>query len=77
MPAGQSSWIRRSMGLALSWHLLRRSLALQGAARNAALATVISRPAAEVDQVAARRVDSWHVREKFSSGSPGRRPPTR
>jgi hypothetical protein len=34
--------IRRSVGLALSWHLLRRSLALQEAQGNAALATVIS-----------------------------------
>jgi hypothetical protein len=29
MPPGRSSWIRRSVGLALSRHLLRRSLALQ------------------------------------------------
>lgn len=42
MPAGQTSWIRRSMGLALSRHLLRRSLALRGAAGNAVLSTVIS-----------------------------------
>jgi len=42
MAAGQSSWIRRSMGLALSRHLLRRSLARQGARGHAALATVIS-----------------------------------
>ena len=45
MPAGQPSWIKRSLGLALSRQLLRRSLALQGAAGNAVLSTVISRPA--------------------------------
>ena len=45
MPTGQSSWIRRSMGLALSRQLLRRSLARQGAQGNAVLARVIIRPA--------------------------------
>ena len=45
MPAGQSSWIRRSMGLALSRHLLRRSLARQGTRGKAMLATVIAGPA--------------------------------
>ena len=42
MPPGWSSWIRRLVGLALSRHLLRRSLALQESQGNAALATVIS-----------------------------------
>jgi hypothetical protein len=45
MPAGQSSWVRRSLGLALSRHLLRRSLARQGDQGSAVLATVIARPA--------------------------------
>jgi hypothetical protein len=45
MPVGRSSRIRRSMGLALSRHLLRRSLARHGTRGQAALATVISRPA--------------------------------
>ena len=44
MPAGQSSWIRRSMGLALSRQLLRRSLARQGA-RGKAMLTVVAGPA--------------------------------
>lgn len=43
MPPGRSSWIRRSVGLALSRQLLRRSLALRQAQGNAALATVISK----------------------------------
>lgn len=42
MPPGRSSWIRRSIGLALSRHLLRRTLALQEAQGKSALATVIS-----------------------------------
>ena len=46
MPAGRSSWIKRTMALALSRHFLRRSLTLQGASGNAVLSTVISRPAA-------------------------------
>ena len=45
MPAGQPCRIRRSMGLGLARHLLRRSLLLQGAAGIAGLSTVISRPA--------------------------------
>jgi hypothetical protein len=44
MPAGQPSWIKRTLGLALSRQLLRRSLALQEATGNAALSTIISRP---------------------------------
>jgi hypothetical protein len=47
MPPGQTSWIRRSVGLALSWHLLRRALAVQGTAGRTALATVISTPVRE------------------------------
>jgi hypothetical protein len=44
MPPGRPSRIRRSLGLALSRHLLRRCLALQGGRGAAALATAISRP---------------------------------
>jgi hypothetical protein len=47
MPAGKTSWIRRSMGLALSRHLLRRSLALHGASGNAVLSTAISSTATQ------------------------------
>ena len=47
MPVGQSSSIRRWMGLALSRQLLRRSLALQGAAGTAMLWTVIASPRPE------------------------------
>jgi hypothetical protein len=46
MPAGQSSWIRRWMGLALSRHLLRRALAVQGQGEDV-LETVISTPVRE------------------------------
>jgi hypothetical protein len=45
MPAGRSSWIKRTMALALSRQLLRRSLTLQEASGNAVLSTVISRSA--------------------------------
>jgi hypothetical protein len=61
MPAGQSSWIRRWMGLALSRHLLRRALAVQGGRGEDVLETVISTP----------------VRETFVLGSPGRPEQTR
>jgi hypothetical protein len=49
MPPRRPSWVRRSVGLVLSRYLLRRSLALQGAA---ALATVISRPVTVADRAA-------------------------
>jgi hypothetical protein len=44
MPPGRPSRIKRSVGLALARHLLRRCLALQGGRGRAALATAISRP---------------------------------
>jgi hypothetical protein len=46
MPPGRASWIRRSVGLAVARHLLRRSLTRQGAGREAVLATVIAGSAA-------------------------------
>ena len=42
MPPGWSSWLRRSVGLALSRHSLRRSLVLQEARGDVPFATVIS-----------------------------------
>lgn len=54
MPAGHASWIRRSMGLALSRHLLRRSLALHGAPGKAVLATILSKPVGEDAETTAR-----------------------
>jgi hypothetical protein len=42
MPLGTVFLDQAVVGLALSWHLLRRSLALQEVQGNAALATVIS-----------------------------------
>jgi hypothetical protein len=42
MPPGRTSRIRRSLGRATSWYLLRRSLTVQGARGQAALARVIA-----------------------------------
>jgi hypothetical protein len=44
MPPGRSSWLRRSVGLALARGALRRALAEQGPRGQAVLATVVSRP---------------------------------
>lgn len=51
-PPRRFSWIRRSVGLTLSRHLLRRCLVLQGARAEAALATVISKPTVARDESA-------------------------
>jgi hypothetical protein len=50
-PPRRFSWIRRSVGLTLSRHLLRRCLVLQARAE-AALATVISKPTVARDESA-------------------------
>jgi hypothetical protein len=42
MPPGRPSWLARRIGRALSRHLLRRSLAVQGIAGEMTLATVVS-----------------------------------
>jgi hypothetical protein len=56
MPPGRTSWIRRSLGRATSWQLLRRSLAAQGTRGRAALATVItSAPAGSSGSMVATR----------------------
>jgi hypothetical protein len=64
MLPGRSSWLTRSIGLALSRLLLRHSLALHGARGAAILATVVSDPGSgdEQRQAPAPPVQDWAAR---------------
>jgi hypothetical protein len=54
MPRGRSSWLTRSVGLALARSAFRRCLAVHGTRGEAVMGTVISRPVPAAGEWAAR-----------------------